>query len=75
MWWHLFGEFIKRIGRDNLFITTKIEPTVEKITDIEGQLNKYLEIMDIDYVDCLMLHSVIFTKLPLIEHIKKWIEW
>lgn len=71
MWWHLFGEFIKRIGRDNLFITTKIEPTVEKITDIEGQLNKYLEIMDIDYVDCLMLHSVIFTKLPLIETYKE----
>lgn len=61
------GEFIKKVGRDNLFITTKIEPTVEKITDIEEQLNKYLEIMNIDYVDCLMLHSVIFTKLPLIQ--------
>ncbi len=61
------GEFIKKVGRDNLFITTKIEPTVEKITDIEEQLNKYLETMNIDYVDCLMLHSVIFTKLPLIQ--------
>ena len=71
MWWHLFGEFIKRVGRDKLFITTKIEPTVEKITDIEEQLNKYLEIMDIDYVDCLMLHSVIFTKIPLIETYKE----
>ena len=27
--------------------------------------------MDIDYVDCLMLHSVIFTKLPLIETYKE----
>ena len=61
------GEFIKKVGRDKLFITTKIEPTVEKITDIEEQLNKYLETMNIDYVDCLMLHSVIFTKLPLIQ--------
>lgn len=64
------GEFIKKVGRDKLFITTKIEPTVKKITDIEEQLNKYLEIMNIDYVDCLMLHSVIFTKLPLIETYK-----
>ncbi len=65
------GEFIKKVGRDKLFITTKIEPTVEKTTDIEEQLNRYLEIMDIDYVDCLMLHSVIFTKLPLIETYKE----
>lgn len=65
------GEFIKKVGRDKLFITTKIEPTVEKITDIEEQLNKYLEIMNIDYVDCLMLHSVIFTKLPLIQTYKE----
>lgn len=65
------GEFIKKVGRDKLFITTKIEPTVEKITDIEEQLNKYLEIMNIDYVDCLMLHSVIFTKLPLIDTYKE----
>lgn len=64
------GEFIKKVGRDKFFITTKIEPTVEKITDIEEQLNRYLEIMDIDYVDCLMLHSVIFTKLPLIDTYK-----
>ncbi len=61
------GEFVNKVGRDKLFITTKIEPTVEKITDIEDQLNRYLEIMNIDYVDCLMLHSVIFTKLPLID--------
>lgn len=65
------GEFIKKVGRNKLFITTKIEPTVERITDIEEQLNKYLEIMNIDYVDCLMLHSVIFTKLPLIETYKE----
>lgn len=65
------GEFIKKVGRDKLFIITKIEPTVEKITDIEEQLNKYLEIMNIDYVDCLMLHSVIFTKLPLIQTYKE----
>lgn len=65
------GEFIKKVGRDKFFITTKIEPTVKKITDIEEQLNRYLEIMDIDYVDCLMLHSVIFTKLPLIDTYKE----
>ena len=65
------GDFIKKVGRDKLFITTKIEPTVERITDIEEQINKYLEIMNIDYVDCLMLHSVIFTKLPLLQTYKE----
>jgi len=65
------GEFINKVGRDKLFITTKVEPTVKKITDIEEQLNKYLKIMNIDYVDCLMLHSVIFTKLTLIDTYKE----
>ena len=64
-------EIIEDIGRDNVFITTKIEPLVEKITDIEKQLDKYLEIMNIKYVDCLMLHSAIFTKLSLIETYKE----
>ena len=31
-------KFIKKVGRDKLFITTKIEPTVEKITDIKVEL-------------------------------------
>lgn len=67
----LIKEFVEEIGRDNIFITTKIEPVVERITDIEKQLDKYLEVMNIKYVDCLMLHSVIFTKLPLIETYKE----
>lgn len=65
------GEFITKIGRDNIYITTKIEPTVEHINDIEEQLDKYLQIMNIEYVDCLMLHSVIFTKLSLFETYKE----
>lgn len=68
---NFIGEFINKVGRDKLFITTKIEPTVEKITDIEEQLNKYLKIMNIDYVDCLMLHSAIFTKLTLVQTYKE----
>ncbi len=64
-------EFVEKVGREKLFITTKIEPTVEKITDIEEQLNQYLEVMKIDYVDCLMLHSVIFTKLSLTQTYKE----
>ena len=65
------GEFINTVGRDKLFITTKIEPTVEKSTDIEEQLDKYLKTMNIEYVDCLMLHSAIFTKLSLLDTYKE----
>jgi Aldo/keto reductases, related to diketogulonate reductase len=65
------GEFIKKLDRKEIFIVTKIEPTVEKIEDIELQLNKYLDMMDIEYVDCLMLHSALFTNLSLLDTYKE----
>ena len=45
--------FIDRVDREKLFINANLEPTIEKIEDVEKQLNGYLEILNISYVDSL----------------------
>lgn len=64
-------KFIDTVDRDKLFINANLEPTIEKIEDVEDQLDEYLEILDIDYVDNLQMHSPIFTKIPLIDVYKE----
>ena len=59
--------FIEKCGRENLFISVNIEPTINKKSDIENQLNEYLKILNLDYVDNLQLYSPKFTKLTLID--------
>lgn len=59
------SEFIKRVDRNKLFIAVKIENFIEKIEDIEEQLNKYLEILGIDYADSILLHTPKASKIPL----------
>ena len=44
------------IFRENLFISTKLEKYIENVSDVEKQLDTYLELMDIEFVDCLQLH-------------------
>ena len=51
--------FIDLVGRKNLFISVYLEKYIEKIEDVEKQLNEYLRVLNIDYVDCLQIH--IFT--------------
>ena len=59
--------FIEKCGRENLFISVNIEPTVNEKSDIEKQLNQYLNILNLNYVDNLQLHSPKFTKLTLLD--------
>ena len=59
--------FIEKCGRENLIISVNVEPTVNEKSDIEKQLNEYLDILNLDYVDNLQLHSPKFTKLPLLD--------
>lgn len=60
-------DYVNSIARDKVFINVNIEPTIEKFEDIEKQLNEYLEILNIKYVDNLQLHTPKATKLPLID--------
>ncbi len=63
--------FITKVDRSKLFITANIEPIVEKIEDIEKQVNEYLEILNIEYVNNLQLHTPKATKLSLVEIYKE----
>lgn len=59
------SEFIKRVDRNKLFIAVKIENFIEKVEDIEEQLDKYLEILGIEYADSVLLHTPKASKIPL----------
>ncbi len=59
------SEFLKRVDRNKLFITVKIENFIEKAEDIEEQLDKYLNILGIDYADSILLHTPKASKIPL----------
>lgn len=61
------SEFLKKIERNKLFITVKIENFIEKVEDIEEQLDKYLNILGIDYADSILLHTPKASKIPLEE--------
>ena len=70
-------KFIDLVGRENLFINVNLEPTINKREDVSKQLNEYLEILNIDYVDSIELHSPRFTNIPLVdvyEEIKKLVD-
>ncbi|MGN1000833.1 MAG: aldo/keto reductase [Bacilli bacterium] len=61
------SKFLKRVDRNKLFITVKIENFIEKVEDIEEQLDKYLNILGIDYADSILLHTPKASKIPLEE--------
>lgn len=60
-------DYVDEMDRNKVFINVNIEPTIEKLEDIEKQLNEYLEILDIEYVDNLQLHTPKATRLSLID--------
>ncbi len=64
-------EYVKSLERDKIFINVNIEPTVEKIEDIEKGLDEYLEILDLKFVDNLQLHTPKATNLSMIDTYKE----
>ena len=50
-----------KIGRDNLFITTKINTLVVKNDSINDSFEKSLQNLKTDYVDLLLIHFPAFT--------------
>ncbi len=59
------AEFIKKVDRNKLFIAVKIENFIEKVEDIEQQLDKYLNVLGIEYADSVLLHTPKASKIPL----------
>lgn len=69
--------FIDKVDREKLFINANLEPTIEEIEDVERQLDEYLNILGIDYVDSLQIHGYFVSKLPLTqvyEEIKRLVD-
>ena len=59
------------IDREKLFITVNLEPKIEKLSDIEKQLNEYLSILNLEYVNSIQIHTPKVTSLPLIDVYKE----
>lgn len=64
-------DYIKLIGREKLFICANLERYVEKIEDVEIQLNNYLKILDIDYIDCFQIHTFAVCKISMLDIYKE----
>ena len=63
--------YIDKLDRNKLFISVNLEPTIEEIKDIEKQLNEYLTILHLKYVDNLQLHTPKATNLSLMATYKE----
>ena len=63
--------FIDKVDRNKLFINANLEPTIETIEDVEKQLDEYLNILNIEYVDSLQIHGYFVSKLPLVDVYKE----
>ena len=63
--------FIDLVGRENLFISAYLEKYIESIEDVEKQLNDYLEVLNLKYIDCLQIHSFSVCKIPMIDVYKE----
>ncbi|MEI6426741.1 MAG: aldo/keto reductase [Candidatus Absconditabacteria bacterium] len=61
------GKFLKQIPRETIYISVKVENFVEKPEDIEQQLDTYLDIMGLDFVDEYKMHSPTVSKLGIQE--------
>lgn len=64
-------KFIDMVDRNKLFINVNLEPTIKELNNVEEQLDEYLKILDIDYVDSIQLHSPIYSEIPLIDVYKE----
>jgi diketogulonate reductase-like aldo/keto reductase len=63
--------FLQKVDRNKIFVSCKISNDINEVDDISKYLNKYLEIMKIDYVDCLEFHEPFFSKIPLVDSYKE----
>jgi len=64
---HSMKKFIDQVDRNKLFICATLEPTIERREDVEKQLDQYLSILNLEYVDVLQIHGKFISKIPLIE--------
>ncbi|MBQ3145345.1 MAG: aldo/keto reductase [Clostridia bacterium] len=60
-------EFFRKVDREKIFLMAHLERYIEKLEDVEKQVNEYLTKMDIDYIDAVQVHASYVSKIPLAE--------
>jgi diketogulonate reductase-like aldo/keto reductase len=63
----IIKQIIQYAGRENLFISAKLEQFIQQPEDVSNQLDYYLESLSIDSIDLLQLHAPSFTKLSIYD--------
>ena len=60
-------KLIDYTGRDNIFISAKLEQFIKNPEDVHMQLDQYLQALGIETVDVLQLHAPSFSKINITD--------
>ena len=64
-------KFLKTIKREDIFINAFITHGCAKITDVERQIETYMDKLNIDYFDCVTLHSPVVLGFDFNDYVKE----
>lgn len=60
-------EFFQLVDRNKIFLMAHLERYIEKVEDVEKQVDEYLTKLGIDYIDSVQVHASYVSKIPLVE--------
>jgi diketogulonate reductase-like aldo/keto reductase len=63
----VIAKLIQIVGKENIFVSAKLEQFIEYPEDIQSQITEYLRALGTDYLDQVQLHAPSFSKLSLNE--------
>ena len=67
----VLAKFLKQVKREDIFINGLITTGCKEVGDVEKQINTYLTKFQIDYLDCVTLHSPMNIAIPFNEYVKE----
>lgn len=67
----VIAKFLKLVKREDVFINAFITHGCIEIKDIEKQVNTYLEKLQVNYFDCVTLHSPAILGFDFFEYVKE----
>lgn len=65
------AKFLKSLKREDIFVNVFITHGCSNIADIEQQIKTYLDKLNIDYFDCVTLHSPAVLKFDFNDYVKE----
>lgn len=63
----IIARFLEEVGRDNVFLSAKLEQFVETSEDVRHQVDKYKQVLSTSYIDQVQLHAPSFAKISIGE--------